>query len=139
VIDEAIAFDNLAGFDGDRFAERRSGIDSGVKLALLAAGIDAVRQVAEEAGVELRVGKFYRQHLGIDADDAGAQSAGDHLLRRAGAHRCPRGETEAHRRGGDQFIRATRPRVEAEALPDFGRGIMSVGRGPAVPVLRCRL
>jgi hypothetical protein len=44
---EAVAFDDLAGLAHNRLGEHRSGMNEGVKLAVLSARIDIHRQVIE--------------------------------------------------------------------------------------------
>ena len=73
--------DNLSGLKWKRSREHGTGVDAGMKLAALGAGIDARRKIAQQLFIEFAAGKTGRQFLGIDAGDARAQASGDHLAR----------------------------------------------------------
>lgn len=90
--DESVALDDFAAFDGDRVTEHGAVVDAGVELAVLAAGVDVGREVAEEVFVEVSSGEFAGEFLGIDADDAGLDSGGDHFVEEGTRVAAPDGE-----------------------------------------------
>ena len=79
--DEAVAFHDYAVSDGERRREHRAAISEGVKLSALAARIDIGGKVIQKGLIELAPGERSRQRARVDARDARAQAAGNHLPR----------------------------------------------------------
>ena len=90
--DESVALDDLAAFDGDWAMEHGAVEDAGVKLAVLAAGVDAWGKFGEEILVEVAAGEFAREFFGVDADDAGFDSGCDHLVEEGSGVAAPDGK-----------------------------------------------
>ena len=78
---EAVAGDDIAGFDRDRRAKHRAGAGESVELAVLGAWVDVRRQVGQQVEVETAAGEARGQLARVDAGDIGLESAGDHLAR----------------------------------------------------------
>ena len=76
-----VTHDELAKDDGDGLAEDRTVGYERMKLSVLAAGIDRLRQGREQCRVETRAGEGRVELLAVHADDAGAESGSEHLLR----------------------------------------------------------
>jgi hypothetical protein len=82
--DEAVALDDFSSLDRNGMREHRTVVGERVKLAALAARIDAGGQLGEERRVELTAGKSTVERAGIDARQARMQSAVYHLVRKRG-------------------------------------------------------
>ena len=95
-IGKAVALDRLADADRDLARQHRPGRHEGVEFAVLAARIDARRQVARAASASKRrpaksAGNFFRSTHGQMRLDA----AVDHLARQAPRSACATAETPA--------------------------------------------
>src|SRR5207302_5949154 len=76
---EAVALYDNAGGDGQRCDEHRPGVGERVKLSTLAAGVDIRGKFAQECAIKFASGEGSRQCSRIDACDARAQAAVNHL------------------------------------------------------------
>ena len=56
-VGEAVALNDFASPECEGHGEHGSGVDAGVELAVLAAGIDGGREIAEEGVVEVAAGE----------------------------------------------------------------------------------
>ena len=70
-------------------SESRTVVDERVELAVLAAGVDARRQILEKSLVELAADQRRGQHLFVDRDDARTISRGDDSTRQLAGGRSP--------------------------------------------------
>ena len=73
--------DDLTSANRNLPPKDRSGAGKRMELPSLAAGVDVPGQLSEEIFIELVPSKPLRETLGIDADERGSKSAGDHLHR----------------------------------------------------------
>jgi hypothetical protein len=87
--------------------EHRPCRDGGVELAVLAAGIDARRQVGEERGVEAPAREARIEPGGIDGDEMRLEPRRDDLVR--------------------QLVRVASPEREDRLHPGFGHARLAVG------------
>ena len=78
---EPVPFNGDAGLDRHRLVEHRAVVRAGVKLAALAARIDRAGQIVDQRRVELPAGEAPVDDCRVQARDARAQAAGDHVLR----------------------------------------------------------
>ena len=76
---EAVAGDDFSGLERERGGEHGAGVDTGVKLAALAARVGSGRKIAEKIGVELAASEGGGELTQVDAREARAKAAGDHL------------------------------------------------------------
>ena len=90
----AIALDALAGHDRKPPRKNRPRHHAGVKLAVLAAGIDALRQIRQQRRIEFAPGEFRRQLFQIDGgDDTPRARLRSSHAPAAGVGRCHSGNT----------------------------------------------
>src|SRR5206468_4249238 len=76
--DEAVAVDDVAARAVDRGGE--PGVDEGVELAVLAAGVDGGRKVGEEPLIEAATGERRIELTRVDADERCFEPRGDELV-----------------------------------------------------------
>ena len=115
--DEPLARDDLAGLDRRAAAEHRTGVDEGMELAVLAARIDAGRQVGEQRRVELAAGERRVEHARIDAGEPRAQAAGDHLAREPRRRHAPQ-RKQRRQPGAREPLFAIAPHVLEEQIAE---------------------
>src|SRR4051794_3659676 len=117
---EAVALCDLAELDPDRRPENRAGMDEGVELTVLAAGVDAVGQVGEERLVEAAADEGGVELGGIDADEDRFEAGLDELLREGGGVATPERE-ERSAAGADQPLLAVGADVLEEEVAEGDR------------------
>src|SRR6188768_1621412 len=89
---EPVPVDNLADHNGHRLAEHRSIPCERVKLAALAALVDARWKIVEQRAIELAAGKRTIQVLGVYAGQHRSQAALDHSRRQFIGRNAPDGK-----------------------------------------------
>jgi len=77
--DKAVTLDDLARLACDRLGEDRSGMDEGVELAVLAAGVDAGGQVGEQLLVIRTPREGGVERSRVQTDDPRLEAGGDEL------------------------------------------------------------
>ena len=90
VHDERLACDDSSGLERECAREHRAGVHAGVELAVLAARIDAARQVVEQRRVELAAGEARRRaRAGSTQVSRARRPPCDHLARQRVRSGCP--------------------------------------------------
>jgi hypothetical protein len=78
--DEAVAVDDVAAGAPDRGAEDGPGVDKGVELAVLAAGVNDSREVGEQPPVKIATGERRVKLTRVDADERCLEPCSDELV-----------------------------------------------------------
>src|SRR4029450_10427019 len=94
----------LAGSERDWLLEHRARVHARVELAALATGIDLCWQVAEQRPVEFAARKACIETPRVDAREARAQTAIDHLLRELIGRNPPDREERLEPRAGELLL-----------------------------------
>ena len=100
--DKAIPVDDFAWLNLQWSGEHGAGVDAGMKLAALAAGVDRGGEVGEEFGGEFAAGEAAVEMPGIDAGEVRSEAAGDHLAGELIGGDLPAGE-DGFEAGGGKF------------------------------------
>src|SRR5439155_24421511 len=93
--DESIALDDLSRLAGDRLGEDRARGDEGVELAVLAAGVDARRELSEQPLVVAAPAEGGVERARIDADERRLEARIHELVRQRGRVLPPEREEAA--------------------------------------------
>ena len=115
--DKTFALDRFTYAHGNLLGEHRPRRDRGVKFAVLAARVDAVRQVAQQFRIEAPSGETAIELARIEARDARGKPACNHVAREAGGIALPQRKDRLHPHGG-QFFDAVGTNVFEEKIAE---------------------
>src|SRR4051794_41053047 len=118
---EAVARHDLSQLDLDRSVEDRAGVDEGVELAVLAAGVDAGGQVGQQRLVKAAADEGGVELPGVDADECRLETGVDEIFGEDGGVAAPEGE-EAGATGAGQSLLAIGADVGEEEVAEGNRG-----------------
>ena len=91
-----------------------------MELAVLAAGIDARRQLGEQRPIEGAAGERLVEYAGIDADERCFEAEVDEFVRELGRIATPDGEQRATPDGGEAFLPVGADVLEEEVAEGDG-------------------
>ena len=118
-------------------AEHGAVVDEGVELAVFAAGVDRVRQCAQQRGIELAAGEGGVERARIDAGEARAQPPS--IMSRAS---CAVGSSHSGKSGREAGAGELPFAIRADVLQEEiaeGDGVEALGHGAAAGLAPCAL
>jgi copper homeostasis protein len=127
---EAIPLHDFAGFDGDLAVEHRARRSEGVELAVFGTGVAGFRQRREQLAVEGPAREAFRHLGGVEANYAGFQTAGNHVVGKFARGPKPKRE-QRFKTGGGKLALTIGADVSEKKIPEGDRPDAFQDRLPA--------
>src|ERR1700677_4331499 len=125
--DKALALNDLAGVAGNRLGEDRAGMDEGVELAVLPAGVNARGQIGEQLLVIGTPREGGVERLRVQADDVRLEAGGDELASQDAGVASPQREETAPAVCGESLLAVCADIFEIEIAEGDGL-VVELGR-----------